>query len=40
MLEEAPKKNGGHRAMEDIKASVEELRFYRTKVFSKDKDSL
>ena len=40
MLEEAPKKNGGHRAMEDIKASVEELRFYRTKVLSKDKDSL
>ncbi|MAT02562.1 MAG: oligoribonuclease [Acidimicrobiaceae bacterium] len=40
ILEEAPKKNGGHRAMEDIKASVEELRFYRTKVFSKDKDSL
>ena len=40
ILEEAPKKNGGHRAMEDIKASVEELRFNRTKVFSKDKDSL
>ena len=40
ILEEAPKKNGGHRAMEDIKASVEELRFYRTKVFSKDKDYL
>ncbi len=29
ILADVPKKNGGHRAMEDIKASVEELRFYR-----------
>ena len=28
-----PSKNGQHRAMEDIKASVRELQFYRSKVF-------
>ncbi|MBB32422.1 MAG: oligoribonuclease [Acidimicrobiaceae bacterium] len=33
ILVDAPKKNGGHRAMEDIKASVEELRFYRSRMF-------
>jgi len=33
ILADAPKKNGGHRAMEDIKASVEELRFYRSRMF-------
>jgi oligoribonuclease len=37
-LVDAPKKNGGHRAMEDIKASVEELKFYRSKLFSNDKE--
>ena len=29
----APAKAGGHRAMDDIKESVEELRFYREKIF-------
>ena len=33
ILADAPKKNGGHRAMDDIKASVEELRFYRSRMF-------
>jgi oligoribonuclease len=28
-----PSKSGQHRAMEDIKASVRELQFYRSKVF-------
>jgi oligoribonuclease len=28
-----PHKNGAHRAMDDVRASVEELRFYREKVF-------
>lgn len=28
-----PAKNGQHRAMEDIKASVRELQFYRSKIF-------
>lgn len=29
-----PSKNGTHRAMDDVRASVAELRFYRDKVFS------
>jgi len=29
-----PSKNGTHRAMDDVRASVDELRFYRDKVFS------
>jgi oligoribonuclease len=29
----APRKEGGHRALEDIKESVAELRYYRTAVF-------
>ena len=31
---ERPTKNGTHRAMDDVRASVSELRFYRDKVFS------
>lgn len=30
---ERPHKNGSHRALDDVRASVEELRFYRSKVF-------
>ncbi|MEZ5977933.1 MAG: oligoribonuclease [Planctomycetota bacterium] len=33
VMEFAPKKKELHRAMEDIKESVEELRFYRTELF-------
>jgi oligoribonuclease len=29
----APKKAGGHRALEDIKESIAELRYYRTTMF-------
>jgi oligoribonuclease len=29
----APKKHGGHRALADIKESIEELKFYRAAVF-------
>ena len=29
----APEKRGGHRALDDIRESVEELRYYRTAVF-------
>lgn len=29
----APKKAGGHRALDDIKESVDELRFYRERIF-------
>jgi oligoribonuclease len=29
----APRKNGGHRALADIKESIEELRYYRAAVF-------
>ena len=32
-LQNAPKKAGGHRAMDDIKESVAELAYYRTAVF-------
>ena len=34
VVPERPNKNGTHRAMDDVRASVEELRFYRAKVFS------
>ncbi len=30
----APKKTGGHRAMDDIRESLEELRYYRSALFS------
>jgi len=30
----APRKAGGHRALDDIRESVEELRYYRTAVFA------
>jgi len=33
LIEAIPKKNTTHRALDDIKESVEELRFYREKVF-------
>ena len=32
-LSGAPEKRGGHRALDDIRESVEELRYYRTAVF-------
>jgi oligoribonuclease len=32
-LKNAPKKSGGHRALDDIKESVAELQYYRTSVF-------
>jgi oligoribonuclease len=32
-LKGAPDKAGGHRALDDIRESVEELRYYREKVF-------
>ena len=32
----APKKAGGHRAMDDIRESIEELRYYRKAVFVDD----
>jgi oligoribonuclease len=32
-LKNAPRKAGGHRAMDDIKESVNELKYYRTSVF-------
>jgi oligoribonuclease len=32
-IDGAPKKAGAHRALDDIRESVEELRFYREKVF-------
>lgn len=34
VLPDRPSKNGTHRAMDDVRASVEELRFYRNSVFS------
>jgi oligoribonuclease len=33
-LTEAPKKAGAHRALDDIRESVEELRYYRTALFT------
>lgn len=32
-LKDAPQKAGGHRALDDIRESVEELRYFRTTVF-------
>jgi oligoribonuclease len=32
-LNNAPEKRGGHRALDDIRESVEELKYYRTAVF-------
>ncbi len=32
-LEKAPKKGGSHRALDDIRESVEELRYYRSAIF-------
>ncbi len=32
----APKKDGGHRALADIRESIEELRYYRRAVFVPD----
>ena len=32
-VNKAPKKKGGHRALDDIKESVEELRYYRATIF-------
>jgi oligoribonuclease len=29
----APKKGGGHRALDDIRESLDELRWYRRKLF-------
>jgi len=31
--EQAPKKEGGHRALGDIEDSIEELKYYRRTVF-------
>ena len=39
ILADAPKKDGGHRAMDDIKASVTELEFYRSRIFTEEKPS-
>ena len=39
ILKDAPKKDGGHRAMDDIKASVTELEFYRSRIFTEEKPS-
>ncbi len=33
VLDQAPPKKGGHRALDDIKESIEELRYYRATVF-------
>lgn len=35
----APEKNGGHRAMDDIKASLLELQYYRTNLFLNNNDN-
>ncbi|HSH58106.1 MAG TPA: oligoribonuclease [Acidimicrobiales bacterium] len=32
-LEQAPKKGGSHRALDDIRESIEELRYYRSAIF-------
>tara|TARA_B100001250_G_C19669200_1_gene730684 strand:- start:100 stop:648 length:549 start_codon:yes stop_codon:yes gene_type:complete len=39
ILVDAPKKDGGHRAMDDIKASVKELEFYRSRIFKEENPS-
>jgi oligoribonuclease len=33
-LKKAPRKAGGHRALDDIRESIEELRYYRASLFS------
>ena len=33
VLENAPAKGGGHRALADIRESIEELKYYRREVF-------
>jgi oligoribonuclease len=33
VLENAPDKGGGHRALADIRESIEELKYYRKTVF-------
>ncbi len=33
VLREAPKKGGSHRALDDIRESIEELRYYRSAIF-------
>lgn len=33
VLEEAPKKGGNHRALDDVRESIEELRYYRSTLF-------
>lgn len=38
-LEGAPRKSGGHRAMDDIRESLEELRYYRSTVFATPPDA-
>jgi oligoribonuclease len=35
ILKKAPRKAGGHRALDDIRESIEELRFYREALFVK-----
>ena len=36
VLENAPEKTGGHRALADIRESIEELRYYREAIFRAD----
>ena len=38
VVEQAPKKRGGHRAMADIRESINELRYFRTTIFDKPAD--
>ena len=33
MKNDLPKKNGSHRALDDIRASISELQYYRERVF-------
>jgi oligoribonuclease len=35
ILKKAPRKAGGHRALDDIRESIEELRYYREALFIK-----
>ena len=37
VYEHAPKKQGSHRALDDIKESLDELRYYRTNIFTSGK---
>jgi len=34
IVRDAPKKNGNHRALDDIRDSIAELKYYRSKIFS------